>query len=57
MITVDELVKAPHKINRIGKNRRTACKGGCGRLVWSDYCRQCRRKLLLRARRAQRGKR
>lgn len=39
------LFKNPSKINRLGKKRRTQCKGGCGRRVWDDYCRKCRRKM------------
>lgn len=51
MMTVDDLVKNPRKINRINKSRRTPCKGGCGRLVWSDYCRKCLRRRAVARRR------
>lgn len=44
MITIDELVKDPRKVRRIGKSRRTLCQGGCGRLIWGDYCRKCERR-------------
>ena len=39
------LIKSPEKVNRMGKSRRTLCKGGCGRRVWGDYCRKCSRKM------------
>ena len=42
---ISGLARNPAKINRIGKPRRTSCKGGCGRRVWDDYCRKCRRKM------------
>jgi hypothetical protein len=44
-VTAKDLVKSPEKIYRISKARRTLCKGGCGRRVWSDYCRKCYRQL------------
>lgn len=40
------LAKNPTRLLRLGKSRRTACKGGCGRRVWGDYCRKCRRKMV-----------
>ena len=40
---IAELAKNPTKINRVGKSRRTLCEGGCGRRVWGDFCRKCRR--------------
>jgi hypothetical protein len=42
-VSVDELVRDPSRIVRWGQHRRVACKGGCGRLIWGDYCRKCRR--------------
>ena len=45
-----QLAKNPKKINRIGKSRRTLCKGGCGRRIWDDYCRKCARKMARKAR-------
>ena len=53
MITVDELAKSPRKIHRTGKARRTLCQGGCGRLVWSDYCRKCLRRMAVARRRGR----
>lgn len=44
-VTVDVLVKSPGKVSRVGKDRRSLCEGGCGRRVWEDYCRKCRRKM------------
>ena len=44
------LAKDPKKINRMGKERRTLCEGGCGRRVWGDYCRKCARKMARKAR-------
>lgn len=49
---VDALVKDPSKINRLGKTHRTPCKGNCGRTVWGDYCRKCRRANIRRARKS-----
>lgn len=43
MITVDDLVKDPGKITRLGKSHPEPCKGGCGRMVWADYCRKCQK--------------
>lgn len=44
------LTKNSEKIHRVGKKRRTFCKGGCGRRVWTDYCRKCSRKMARRQR-------
>lgn len=30
---ISKLAKNPEKIHRIGKERRTLCKGGCGRRI------------------------
>lgn len=56
-ITTEVLVGNPAKINRAGKTRRTACKGGCGRHTWDAYCRKCRRKLERSRRKLERRKR
>ena len=40
------LAKNPEKINRTGKNRRTLCRAGCGRRIWGDLCRKCKRKMV-----------
>ena len=46
LTAVDKLVKNPASIYRVGKDRRSLCTGGCGRLVWSDLCRKCRRRIV-----------
>lgn len=47
---VDALVKNPSRIHRVHKTRRGLCAGGCGRLVWTAYCRKCRRRMKREAR-------
>ena len=51
---ISKLAKNPASLLRLGKSRRTPCKGDCGRRIWGDYCRKCSRSL---ARAARKGRR
>jgi len=58
MTLIDKLVKDPNYIHRLGKSHRAPCLG-CGRPVWTDRCRTCRKRLLhkLQKRQARLNKR
>jgi hypothetical protein len=55
MITVNELVKDPTKVYRIGKQHPTPC--ACGQLTWRRECRKCHRKRIKKLRKQERRER